>query len=160
MGFTTLSLKGRALRLLSQREHSRSELAAKLAPHAVSPEELAALLDLLVEQDWLSDQRAAQSLVHRRGPRLGAARLVRELRNRGVADELVREATAPLLTTEVQRAREVWQRKFGQVPLDMKERSRQVRFLMARGFTMHAIQKAIGGDTDGDTNDEDPGGAT
>ena len=76
------------------------------------------------------------------------------------ADELVREATAPLLTTEVQRAREVWQRKFGQVPLDMKERSRQVRFLMARGFTMHAIQKAIGGDTDGDTNDEDPGGAT
>src|SRR3989344_6800695 len=71
MGFTTLSLKGRALRLLSQREHSRSELAAKLAPHAESPEELAALLDQLVEQDWLSDQRAAQSLVHRRGPRLG-----------------------------------------------------------------------------------------
>ena len=99
MGFTTLSLKGRALRLLSQREHSRSELAAKLAPHAESPEELAALLDLLVEQDWLSDKRAAQSLVHRRGPRLGAARLVRELRNRGVADELVREATAPLLAT-------------------------------------------------------------
>ncbi|KRD22186.1 MULTISPECIES: recombination regulator RecX [Acidovorax] len=155
MGFTTLSLKGRALRLLSQREHSRSELATKLAPHAESPEELAALLDLLVEQDWLSDQRAAQSLVHRRGPRLGAARLVRELRTRGVADELAREATAPLLATEVQRAREVWQRKFGQVPLDMKERSRQVRFLMARGFTLYAIQKAIGGDTE----DEDPGAA-
>lgn len=159
MGFTTLSLKGRALRLLSQREHSRSELSAKLAPHAKSPEELTALLDWLVEHDWLSDQRAAQSLVHRRGPRLGAARLAQELRTKGVSDDLVREATAPLLATEVQRARDVWQRKFGEAPQDVKERSRQVRFLMARGFTMFAIQKAIRGETDEDLDGEDLGNA-
>ena len=35
------SLKGRALRLLSQREHSRAELERKLAPHEEVPGELA-----------------------------------------------------------------------------------------------------------------------
>ena len=39
------SLKGRALRLLSNREHSRHELAQKLKSHAQSEEELAQTLE-------------------------------------------------------------------------------------------------------------------
>ena len=42
-----LSLTGRALRLLSGREHSRAELQRKLAPHEETPGELAAVLDKL-----------------------------------------------------------------------------------------------------------------
>jgi len=38
------SLRERALGFLARREHSRTELRRKLAPHAESPEELDALL--------------------------------------------------------------------------------------------------------------------
>ena len=50
MAFATLSLKGRALRLLSQREHSRAELATKLARHVQEGDDLEAVLDRLVDQ--------------------------------------------------------------------------------------------------------------
>ena len=42
MGFAKLSLKGRALKLLAQREHSRTELATKLARHVQEGDDLAA----------------------------------------------------------------------------------------------------------------------
>ena len=68
---TQLSLKGRALRYLAAREHSRVELERKLAGHAQDEQELAAVLDDLTARGFLSDQRAAESLVHRRGAKLG-----------------------------------------------------------------------------------------
>ena len=40
-----LSLKGRALKYLAAREHSRLELTRKLAAHAESPEQIDAVLD-------------------------------------------------------------------------------------------------------------------
>jgi regulatory protein len=78
-GGFTLSLKGRALRLLTGREHSRAELERKLAPHEGTPGELAAVLDKLAAKDLQSEQRAVDSLVHRRSAKLGSARIRTEL---------------------------------------------------------------------------------
>ena len=47
MSFAKLSLKGRALRLLGQREHSRLELQCKLAPYVEEGDDLQAILDEL-----------------------------------------------------------------------------------------------------------------
>ena len=58
-----LSLKGRALRYLSQREHSRLELSRKLARYAEDTDDVDALLDLLEKNNWLSQERFAESLV-------------------------------------------------------------------------------------------------
>ena len=66
MAFGTLSLKGRALRLLSQREHSRTELATKLARHVQEGDDLNAVLDDLQAKDFINANRVAESLVHRR----------------------------------------------------------------------------------------------
>ena len=74
MAFGKVSLKGRALRCLSQREHSRAELQRKLAPHEETPGELARVLDDLAAKDFISEARVVESVLHQKAPRLGAAR--------------------------------------------------------------------------------------
>src|SRR5512141_3524012 len=111
-----LSLKGRALRLLSGREHSRAELERKLAQHEEEPGQLRRVLDELQAKDFINEQRVVDSVLHRRAPRLGAARIRQELQAKGLAPEAVAEAVACLQSTEPQRAREIWARKFTQLP--------------------------------------------
>lgn len=150
-----LSLKGRALRWLSQREHTRQELARKLAAHAEPGDDLNALLDSLTAQGWLSDARAADSVVHRLAARQGVLRIRQALNHKGVAAELTEGALAALKATEHERATAIWQRKFGVPPSDPKERAKQLRFLMARGFDAAVASRVVGNarhplDEDGD----------
>jgi regulatory protein len=141
------SLKGRALRLLSQREHSRVELERKLAPHEEVPGELAKALDELQARDFINDGRAIESVVHRRAGKLGAARVKQELAAKGLSGEAVAEALAQLKDTELGRAREVWRKKFGSPPQDANERARQMRFLITRGFATEVVRRVVqGGD--------------
>ena len=147
MALGKLSLKGRALRLLSGREHSRLELERKLAAHEEQPAQLARVLDELQAKGFISDQRVAESVLHRRAPRLGAARIRQELQAKGLAPELIQEAVATLRGTELARAREVWQRKFSALPQDAAERGRQTRFLAARGFGGEVIHRVLSGGT-------------
>ena len=140
----TLSLKGRALRLLSQREHSRLELERKLAEHAPSPDELARALDELEARGFISQARVIESVLHRRSPRFGAARIRQELAGKGLDAEAVSQALAGLKASEAERAREVWARKFGGEPTtDPKERARQARFLLTRGFAAEVVRRVV-----------------
>jgi regulatory protein len=141
-----LSLKGRALRLLGQREHSRPELERKLAAHEQEPGQLARVLDELQAKDFINHQRVAESVVHRRAAKLGAMRIRQELMAKGLDAESVATTMADLKETELQRAREVWRRKFSAPGADAAERARQARFLAARGFTAEIIRKVLGGE--------------
>jgi regulatory protein len=141
-----LSLKGRALRLLSGREHSRSELERKLAGHEEEPGQLRRVLDELQAKGFIDHQRVADSVVHRRAAKLGAARVRQELQGKGLEPELVAQAVEQLKRTELARAREVWQRKFGERPQDAAERGKQMRFLMSRGFAGEVVQLVLKGE--------------
>ncbi|MCZ2496893.1 recombination regulator RecX [Xylophilus sp. Kf1] len=143
MAFGKISLKGRALRYLSGREHSRAELRRKLAPHEEEPGTLDPVLDDLVEKGFISDARYVDSVLNRRAGRLGGARIRQELQQRGVASEAVTEAVARLRDTELPRALDVWRRRFDQPPADAAERGRQARFLMARGFSGEVVRKVL-----------------
>ena len=145
-----LSLTGRALRLLSGREHSRAELQRKLAPHEETPGELAAVLDKLAAKDLQSDQRAIDSLVHRRSAKLGTQRLRQEMQSKGMDPQAVAQAVALLRTSEQARALEVWRKKFGSPASTPAERAKQVRFLAGRGFSGEAIARVISGAFDAD----------
>ena len=138
-----LSLKGRALRLLSAREHSRAELDRKLARHEEEPGQLRRVLDELQAKDFINEQRVVESVLHRRAPRLGAARVRQELQAKGLAPQAVAEAVACLQSTELQRAREVWRRKFDAIPTDAAQRAKQARFLAARGFGGEVIRRVL-----------------
>jgi regulatory protein len=139
------SLKGRALRLLSQREHSRIELERKLAQHEEVAGELAKALDELQARDFINDTRAVESVVHRRANKLGMARVKQELAAKGLSGETVAAALEGLRETELSRAREVWRKKFDQPATDAQERAKQVRFLMTRGFNAEVVRKIVQG---------------
>ena len=79
-----LSLRARAVGLLSRREHSRVELSRKLSAHAQSPEELSTLLDALAKEGWQSDQRFVQGFVHRKAGQQGLAKIAQELTHQGI----------------------------------------------------------------------------
>ncbi|MES2686791.1 MAG: recombination regulator RecX [Pseudomonadota bacterium] len=138
-----LSLKGRALRYLAAREHSRAELERKLAAHAESPQQLAQVLDELQAKDFISEARVVESVINRRAGRFGAARIRHELQGKGLAPEAVADAVSGLKASEVERAREVWRKKFGEPAADAAARGKQMRFLAARGFGGDVIQRVL-----------------
>ena len=138
-----LSLKGRALRLLAAREHSRAELERRLAPHAGQPEDLAGVLDALQAKGLISDERVAESLLHRRATKLGSGRIRQELEAKGLHGDTVTQAMDGLRATEIDRAREVWRKKFGTLPADAAERGRQMRFMASRGFAAEVVARVM-----------------
>jgi regulatory protein len=143
------SLKMRAVGYLSRREHAREELARKLAAYADDADEVEAVLDALEKEGWLSTERFAQSLVHRRASRQGTARIVQELRQHGVDDNQVAELRDQLRATEYDRALEVWKKRFDAKPADRAAYAKQARFLASRGFA-HDVIRRILGDSDED----------
>ena len=143
MAWGQLSLKGRALKLLAGREYSRFELERKLAAREPEPGELKQALDELQAKGFLDEQRVVDSLVHRRGSRLGAGRIRQELQAKGIDAERVAVAVASLNATEFERAREVWRRRFGALPSDAAQRAKQGRFLAARGFSGEVVRRVL-----------------
>jgi regulatory protein len=150
MGFDQISLKGRALRLLAGREHSRAELQRKLSAHETEPGELARALDELQAKGFINEDRVIESVLHRRAAKLGASRVRQELQAKGLDPEAVSQAVQTLQTTEVARAREVWRKKFSGPPQDAAERARQMRFLAARGFGGDTIRRVVSGGDEGE----------
>lgn len=140
-----LSLKARAVGYLSRREHSRAELARKLAPHAESPEALEQLLDALERENWLSNARFVDSLVHRRASRYGAARVMQEARTHQLGGDQLADLQERLRDSELERGRAVWQKRFGVPPATPEERAKQIRFLVARGFSRAVVSQIIKG---------------
>ncbi len=139
------TLRERALRLLARREHSRAELARKLRTYASPEEELETLLEDLSRRKFLSDERYAESRAHALSRKYGAARIAHELRAKGLGKELAEQASGVARATEVERAREVWRRKFRAAPRTREERAKQMRFLQSRGFSFDAIRAVVAG---------------
>jgi len=137
------SLRERALGLLARREHSRAELRRKLAPHAESSEELDALLEDLIRRKCLSESRFAEARAHVMSRKFGAARIEHDLRAKGISEAEAASAVHEARITEFDRALEVWRRKFGAPALDLIERARQARFLLARGFSTDVINRIL-----------------
>lgn len=117
--------------------------------HALEPDpdalaaEVDEVLDWLQAQRYQSDERFIESRLNSRAPRLGLSRIRQELSRHGV--ELDSETVRTLRQNEVQRAREVWRKRFGQAPADLRERARQMRFLAARGFSGEVVRQVLGG---------------
>lgn len=141
-----LSLKGRALKYLAAREHSRVELRRKLAPHAESLEAIDTVLDALEAKGLLSAQRFADSMLHRKAARFGAARIQAELAQHQLPTEIAREAVQALRDTEFDRAHALWVRRYGQPPQTPEEKAKQMRFLAARGFSGEVVRRVVRGE--------------
>jgi regulatory protein len=84
--------------------------------------------------------------VRRRAPALGQARIRQELARHGL--ELAPEAAGELKASELERARSLWLRRYGEPANSVAERAKQARFLAARGFSVDTIARVVGGRED------------
>ena len=137
------SLKARAIALLSRREHSRVELRRKLSRHCEDVAELDAVLAELERGGWLSEQRFADSVVHRRASRHGTRRILNELRQHDLPENTINAVEQQLRSTEFDRARDVWLRKYDAPPADAREYARQFRYMAARGFSSDCLRRIL-----------------
>jgi regulatory protein len=138
------TLRERALKLLGGREHTRAELARKLTPHVSPDDDLESLLDELSRRNQLSESRYAEARARQLSRKYGAARVAHELRAKGLSKEAAEAAASAARATELERARDVWRRKFRAGPRTREERAKQIRFLQSRGFSFDAIRAVTG----------------
>ena len=141
-----VSIRNKALQYLGRRDHSRQELAQKLALaySDVSAEEINAVLDDFIERGWQSDARFAEQWVYFRSQRYGQQRLRHELQEKGVNAELIASALLQAIDHEIDTARQVWQKKFNTAPIDHQARGKQLRYLASRGFSLNVIYQVVG----------------
>ncbi len=144
-----LSLRARALNLLAMREHSRAELARKLAPHAESDEAVVAVIETLEQAGHLSERRFVESVIRRRSERYGSRLIEYELQGHRIADDVSGPLLRELAADERQRALAVWRKRFGRAPEDLPERAKQQRFLARRGFDAEIIASVFRAIRDG-----------
>ncbi|MFM2435601.1 MAG: hypothetical protein RL063_1582, partial [Pseudomonadota bacterium] len=109
-------MRQRALDYLAKREYSYAELGQKLKSFAEENDDIGALLDDFRARGWLSDARFTEQLVHARKAKFGSARVANELREKGIADDLIVAAVNQIKVSELDNAREVWRKKFKDSP--------------------------------------------
>lgn len=137
----------RAIGLLARREHSRFELRQKLLARGYDDPELDALLTDLAAERLQSDERFVEAYVYSRISKgFGPLRIQAELRERGIDDELVHRFLDMNARDWFEQARQQWQKRFGKVAKDFKERAKQARFLQGRGFPPQVIRQVLNED--------------
>lgn len=138
------SLRSRALSFLARREHSRAELARKLAPHVEEGEDLAAVLDELAAKGWLSDARFAEVSIRSKARRFGPRKLAHDLRAKGVDDEAIAAGMRAAGTDGVASIEAIWRSRFRAPAANDREKARQARFLIGRGFASGEVFRFLG----------------
>lgn len=135
-----------AMDLLARREHGRVELTRKLRQRGAADELIDAALDRLTEQGLLCEARYLHSFVasRARGGH-GPLRIREELAQRGLPREAIEQALNEAEIDWGEQLRNVWQRKFGQLPVDARERAQQGRFLAYRGYPLELIGRLLRG---------------
>ena len=147
------SLRQRALEYLGKREYSYKELGQKLKSYLEEDqdaESITAILDDFKARGWLSDARFTEQMVHARRTKFGSSKIVHELREKGVDSSLIEGAIEQLKETELDSAKEVWQKKYRNAPANRDEWAKQARFLQSRGFGFDVIKKVLNTQADDD----------
>ncbi len=138
--------KNSAIYSLAMREHSRLELKNKLLKKDyVEGVDLDKLLDELEVSDYLSDQRFTESFIRYRVSRgQGEIKIINELKQRGVKASIINISIQESGVDWFSLAKQIRERKFGEtLPIDYKLRSKQMRFLLGRGFDAEMIRYAV-----------------
>lgn len=139
------SASEQAVSYLARREHSALELTRKLAKAGFDEVDIEKSLAELQQAGLQSDERYAESFVNSRINRgYGSVRIRMELKERGVAADIITDTLQQADTDWFALAFEVRRKRFGeQNPEDFKSRAKQQRFLQYRGFTHDEITESF-----------------
>ncbi len=142
------ALVSAALRILSRRDYPRAEFISKLTSAEFDKADVEAAADWCHAQGFLNETRFAESTSRRLGAKYGAQRVAHTLRQKGVAEEQVSAVMSTLKDSEQERASALWTRKFGRIAESADEKSKQIRYLQARGFSFAIIKQVIAAATE------------
>ena len=144
------AVEATAVRLLARREHSVEELRRKLSARGYSEAAVETVLSKLQAKRLVSDNRFVAGFIHHHAQRgQGPIRIRAELRQQGIAANLVDAALDEADVDWLAQARVVHRRKFGSAPSrSLAERAKQARFLQYRGFSSDQIRAVLKADTD------------
>ena len=135
--------------LLDRREHGRAELARKLRQRGAAGEMIDAELERLAEEGLLSDQRFLECFIRSRANAgYGPLRIRDELGQRGLPRSAVERALADSGIDWADNLRQLWRRRFAGLPQDARERAKQGRFLLQRGFALEGVNRLLRGGGD------------
>lgn len=141
----------RALALLVRREHSRKELARKLAERGIDSQAASAAIERLAGEGWQSDARFAELLVRTRAAHgQGPVRIRAELGTHGLEAAVIETAMQAFDGDWGQAARDLAQRRFGLdlASADQAQRRKAADFLYRRGFDGDTVRSALRGDAE------------
>lgn len=141
---TPIAIRKIAMDILALREHGRVELKRKLLRKGALPDLVDAVLDELTADKLLSEQRYLESYIRSRAHSgYGPLRIQQELIERGISKADAQQALAETDHDWHDQLLAVWQRKFNQLPQDQKEKAKQGRFLLYRGFSMDMVSQLL-----------------
>jgi regulatory protein len=140
----------KAMDYLARREHGRVELHKKLTKFGFDADISDDAIERLINDGLQSDQRFVEAFIQSRiNQGKGPTRIRVDLSQRGVGDSVVDDGLYEAEQDWCGLARDVRARKFGeQLPVDFKEKARQMRFLQYRGFEPDHIQSAVSADAE------------
>ena len=135
-------IRAKALELLARREHTRLELRQKLYQRGFAANHIELVLDQLVEERLLDEARFAELYAGARADKgYGPLRVARELRERGVAEDVVAATLAALEGDWLPKLRELHRKRFkSHIPADVAGRLQQTRVFRQHGFTLDQIK--------------------
>ena len=139
----------RALALLVRREHSRKELARKLAERGIEADAASSAIERLTGDGWQSDARFAEMLVRTRAAHgQGPVRIRAELGTHGLDNDTIEAAMSNFDGDWKQAAGDLARRRFGlDLALgDIAQRRKAADFLYRRGFDGESVRAALRGD--------------
>ncbi|KPJ90268.1 MAG: hypothetical protein AMJ53_14185 [Gammaproteobacteria bacterium SG8_11] len=134
-------IRRKAMDLLARREHGQEELRRKLLAKGYAQQAVDELLEKLVQENLLSDQRFTESYVNFRSKKgFGPLRIAQELKEKGISSALLQKYLDDGAYW-LDMAKEVREKRFGaDLPKDYKDKAKQMRFLQYRGFGHEQIR--------------------
>lgn len=135
-------IRAKALELLARREHTRLELRQKLLQRGFPADPIELVLEQLVEERLIDEARFAELYASARADKgYGPLRVARELRERGVAEDVVAATLAALEGDWLPKLRELHRKRFkSRIPADVAGRLQQTRVFRQHGFTLDQIK--------------------
>ena len=131
------------MNLLARREHSASELLQKLKQRDHNHDDILAAIEALQADNLQSDARFAEGFINQRvNAGFGPIKIRHELRQKGVAEELVEPRLDAFDDEWQERMVQLRIRKFGiEIPADYAQKMKQARFLQNRGFSTESVMR-------------------
>jgi regulatory protein len=134
-----------AVDLLSRREHSYKELLQKLKLREHSESEIIPVLEYLIEKNYLSEERFAESLFRTRMNKGYGWRFIKsELAQKGVCSSITCQLNKNQQIDWYLQAELAYNKRFGESTIkDQKDKAKRIRFMQYRGFSTDEIMVLV-----------------